>query len=138
MKTNNFQLKVRIIFCLIVSFALIMVVRLYFLQIVYGENYTEKADRQYTNISVDTYDRGSIFFSDKNGATLSAAGLKTGYILAINTKLMATDTDTTDYYNKISAIIPLDAGDFYSKVSKVNDPYWQKKYLKTILKKSAI
>ena len=66
MKTNTFQNKVRLIFCFIVLFALIMVVRLYFLQIVYGQNYTDKADRQYTNVSVDTYDRGSIFFKDKD------------------------------------------------------------------------
>jgi stage V sporulation protein D (sporulation-specific penicillin-binding protein) len=121
MKTSTFQNKVRIIFCFIVLFSLIMVVRLYFLQIVYGTNYSDKADRQYVNVSVDTYDRGSIFFKDKNGDLLSAASLKTGYILAINNKLIATDTE--EYYKKISAIIPLDAGDFYSKTAKVNDPY---------------
>jgi cell division protein FtsI (penicillin-binding protein 3)/stage V sporulation protein D (sporulation-specific penicillin-binding protein) len=98
-----------------------MVVRLYFLQIVYGQNYNEKADRQYTNVSVDTYDRGSIFFQDKNGTLISAASLKTGYILALNTKIMATDTEM--YYKKISEIIPMDAGVFYSKASKINDPY---------------
>jgi cell division protein FtsI/penicillin-binding protein 2 len=121
MKTNAFQNKVRIFFCFIILFALIMVVRLYFLQIVYGKNYTEKADTQYTNISVDTYDRGSIFFQDKDGNLLTAAGLKTGYILAINPKLMATDTD--EYYNKISAIITIDESDFYSKASKINQTY---------------
>ncbi len=121
MKTNAFQNKVRIFFCFIVLFAFLMVVRLYFLQIVYGKNYTEKANTQYTNISVDTYDRGNIFFQDKDGNLLTAAGLKTGYILAINPKLMATDTD--EYYNKISAIITIDESDFYSKASKVNQSY---------------
>ena len=121
MKTNNFQNNVRIVFGLVVVFALLMIVRLYFLQIVYGENYNEKADRQYTSISVDTYDRGSIFFQDKKGNLISAASLKTGYILALNTKLMATNTEM--YYKKISEIIPIDAGSFYSKASKVNDPY---------------
>ena len=121
MKTNTFQNNVRIVFGFVVVFALLMVVRLYFLQIVYGENYNEKADRQYTSISVDTYDRGSIFFQDKKGNLISAASLKTGYILALNTKLMATNTEM--YYKKISEIIPIDAGSFYSKASKVNDPY---------------
>jgi len=121
MKTNSFSNKVRMIFCLIVLFGLIMVVRLYFLQIVHGQNYADKADRQYTSISVDTYDRGSVFFSDKSGTLISAASLKTGYILALNTKLMATDTEM--YYKKISEIIPMDAGIFYSKALKINDPY---------------
>ena len=98
-----------------------MVTRLYFLQVVHGQNYSDKADRQYTSISVDTFDRGSIYFQNKGGDLISAASLKTGYILAVNTKLIATDTEM--YYKKISGIIPIDAGTFYSKISKVNDPY---------------
>jgi cell division protein FtsI (penicillin-binding protein 3)/stage V sporulation protein D (sporulation-specific penicillin-binding protein) len=98
-----------------------MIIRLYFLQVVYGQNYSEKADRQYTSVSVDTYNRGSIFFQDKNQDLISAASLKTGYILALNPRIMATDTQM--YYDKISKIIPIDAGSFYSKVSRVNDPY---------------
>ncbi len=121
MKTNSFQKKVRWIFGIIVFFALIMVTRLYFLQVVHGQNYSDKADRQYTSISVDTFDRGSIYFQNKGGDLISAASLKTGYILAVNTKLIATDTEM--YYKKISGIIPIDAGTFYSKISKVNDPY---------------
>lgn len=121
MKTNSFQKEVRILFGLILLFSLVMVVRLYFLQIVHGENYNEKADRQYTSVSVDTYDRGSIFFQDKNGGLISAASLKTGYILALNTKMIATDTEM--YYRKISSILTIDPATFYSKISKVNDPY---------------
>mgnify|MGYP001604179959 FL=1 len=121
MKNSTFQNKVRVIFCLVVLFAFIMIVRLYFLQVVQGQNYSEKADRQYTNVSVDIYNRGSIFFQDKNEDLISAASLKTGYILALNTRVMATDTKM--YYEKISSIIPMDAGSFYSKASKINDPY---------------
>ncbi|MFH1454988.1 MAG: penicillin-binding protein 2 [bacterium] len=98
-----------------------MAVRLYFLQIVYGQDYSEKADRQYTSISVDTYNRGAIFFQDKNSDIISAASLKTGYILALNTKIIATGTEI--YYKKISEILPMDAGTFYSKASKINDSY---------------
>lgn len=121
MKTSNFQRNIRIIYGLVLFFALLMIVRLYFLQIVRGENYNEKADRQYTSVSVDTYDRGNIFFQDKAKNTISAATLKTGYILALNTKMMATDTEM--YYKTISKIITLDAGEFYSKATKINDPY---------------
>jgi cell division protein FtsI (penicillin-binding protein 3)/stage V sporulation protein D (sporulation-specific penicillin-binding protein) len=121
MKISDFQKRVRLIFILFVGFVFIVILRLYFLQIVYGENYSDRADRQYTNVSTDTYDRGNIFFEDKKGVLLSAASLKTGYILAINTGAMSTNTE--DYYNKISSVIKIDAGDFYSKASKVDDPY---------------
>ena len=121
MKISTFQNKIRILFCFIVAFALIMIIRLYFLQIVHGQKYNDKADRQYINISVDTYDRGSIFFQNKKGDIISAASLKTGYILALNTKLMGTDTEM--YYKNISKTLPIDADTFYSKASKINDPY---------------
>jgi len=98
-----------------------MIIRLYFLQVVHGDYYSEKADNQYVSVSNDTFDRGTIFFQDKAQSLMSAAALKTGYILAINTKIMATDTD--NYYKKISSIIPLDEADFYSKASKKDDPY---------------
>ncbi len=121
MKINSFQKNIRIIFCLIVVFGLVMIVRLYFLQIVDGQGYADAADRQYTVRSTKIFDRGSIFFKDKNNSLISAASLKTGYILALNVKLMATDTDM--YYKKISEIVPIDAGTFYSKVAKKDDPY---------------
>ena len=91
------------------------------MQVVHGDYYSEKADNQYVSVSNDTFDRGTIFFQDKAQSLMSAAALKTGYILAINTKIMATDTD--NYYKKISSIIPLDEADFYSKASKKDDPY---------------
>ncbi len=98
-----------------------MVLRLYFLQIIDGDAYSEKADRQYTSVSVDTFDRGNIFFLDKNNSQVAAASLKTGYILALNNKAVATDTEA--YYKSISEVIPLDASFFYSKISKKDDPY---------------
>ncbi len=98
-----------------------MVVRLYFLQIVNGDLYNEKADRQYISVSVNTFDRGSIFFRDKNGSEVAAASLKTGYILALNNKAISSSTET--YYKEISDIVPIDASLFYSKISKKDDPY---------------
>jgi len=121
MKVSSFKGRVRLIFCFFVVFALIMVLRLYFLQIIDGDIYSEKADRQYTSVSVDTFDRGNIFFSDKDGSQVAAASLKTGYILALNNKSLATDTEA--YYKAISSIIPIDASSFYSKIAKKDDPY---------------
>ena len=93
MKTGSFPLRVRFIFVLIIIFALLLVVRLYFLQIVDGDVYTEKADRQYTTVSSNVFDRGSIFFQTKDGSLVSAATLKTGYTIAINPKLISNPDD---------------------------------------------
>ncbi|MCX6717944.1 MAG: penicillin-binding protein 2 [Candidatus Taylorbacteria bacterium] len=86
-----------------------------------GGDYIEKADRQYINASGDTFDRGSIFFKDKKGSLVSAASLKTGYIVALNNRNVSTDTKM--YYQELSKILDIDAGDFYSKISKKDDPY---------------
>ena len=121
MKTSCFKNRVRFIFGLFVLLTLLIITRLYFLQIVRGEAFSEKADRQYVSVSVDTFDRGSIFFQDKNSNLFSAATLKSGYIVALNNKNIATDTEK--YYKEISNIISIDADTFYSKISKKDDPY---------------
>jgi len=121
MKINCFQNRTRLIFIFFVLLAFLMVIRLYFLQVVQGDVYNAKADRQYVTVTSDTFDRGSIFLKDKSGSLISAASLKTGYILALNNKLIATDT--SQYYDKLSKIIDLDASDFYSKISKKGDSY---------------
>ena len=120
MKTGSFPLRVRFIFVLIIIFALLLVVRLYFLQIVDGDVYTEKADRQYTTVSSNVFDRGSIFFQTKDGSLVSAATLKTGYTIAINPKLISNPDDV---YKKISQYITIDPANFYSKALKKDDPY---------------
>jgi stage V sporulation protein D (sporulation-specific penicillin-binding protein) len=121
MKISCFQNRTRFIFVAFVFLAVLMIVRLYFLQVVDGQAYNDKADRQYTNVSSDTFDRGSIFFKDKDNSLISAASLKTGYIVALDNRSVSTDTKA--YYEKLSKIIDIDAGDFYSKISKKDDPY---------------
>ncbi|MBU6370482.1 MAG: penicillin-binding protein 2 [Patescibacteria group bacterium] len=121
MKTKSFQHRIRFIFGAFVLFALVMLVRLYFLQIVHGEYYSDKANSQYVNVVNDTFDRGSIFFTSKDGTEVTAAGLQSGYTVAINNTVMATDTD--EYYAKLSAILPLDKADFYAKAAKTGAVY---------------
>jgi cell division protein FtsI/penicillin-binding protein 2 len=66
------------------------------------------------------FNRGDIYFSEKNGNLVSAATLKTGYTLAINPKLL---TNPEDAYNKINPIYELDEKVFLDKASKKTDPY---------------
>ncbi|MDD4803652.1 MAG: penicillin-binding protein 2 [Candidatus Pacebacteria bacterium] len=121
MKISCFKKRVRLIFSLFIVLTLVIIVRLYFLQIVKGEAFSEKADRQYVSVSVDTFDRGSILFQDKNNILFSAATLKSGYLVALNNRNIATDTDK--YYKELSNIISIDSDTFYSKISKKDDPY---------------
>ncbi len=121
MHASVFQGRVRLLFGLLVLVALVMIIRLYFLQVVYTNVYAERADRQYTSMSVDAFDRGSIFFEDRDGSLVSAAGIKTGYVIALNMRSVATDTER--YFSELSSILPISAADFYAIAAKKDDPY---------------
>lgn len=117
---TNFRTRARIISGLIILFSLILVSKLYLVQIVHGDAFAEEADRQYQNPGAKIFDRGSIFFETMDEKKVSAATLKTGYILAIDPEEIK-DIDYT--YNAINKIYPLDKGDFFFRAGKVNDPY---------------
>ncbi|MDO8624025.1 MAG: penicillin-binding protein 2 [bacterium] len=96
-----FRLRLRFILIGIVLFAFLIFVRLYFVQIVHGEEYSQKADRQYVSSGNALFDRGSIYFTRKDGTHVSAATLATGFVVAINPRLI---TDLEAAYAAIAAI----------------------------------
>lgn len=86
----------------------------------YGDHFRGKADRQYTKQGDNIFNRGSIFFSTKDGTLVSAATLKTGYTLALNPKLIEHPEDV---YNSFSDIFELSEDDFLLKATKAGDSY---------------
>src|SRR3989344_3673327 len=64
--------------------ALILIGRLYSVQIMQGDFYAEQADRQYVRTDQNLFDRGSIFFQDKEGLLIAAATTKTGFSIIMN------------------------------------------------------
>ena len=96
-------------------------IRLYGLQISQGEELREVANNQYYTASENTpYSRGSIFFTEKGGARITAAGINSGYILAINPSKI---TDPQKLYSKLNEVVTLDYEAYLSKSSKKDDPY---------------
>jgi len=94
----------------------IFVGRVFFLQIVHGQAYTDRADDQYVTESSSIFSRGSIFFSDGH----SAAIVESGYIVAIKPGKL---DDKFEVFEKLSSIIELDEEEFLQKASKIGDPY---------------
>jgi cell division protein FtsI/penicillin-binding protein 2 len=80
--------------------ALVVLVRLYFVQIVHGDDYTQKADRQFASGGSGLFDRGGIYFTEKDGTTISAATLSTGFLVAINPQVL---TDPEAAYAAVTA-----------------------------------
>lgn len=112
--------RIRLISFFILSLACLFIVRLYFLQVVDNRIYLDKANRQYSQSASGIFDRGTIYFTSKDGELVSAATLKTGYTVAINPEILKNPEDV---YQKLNTITPIDHDSFIGSVSKLNDPY---------------
>lgn len=114
------RLRLRILSAGLLAIALLLILRLYFVQLVHGHDFSLRADRQYISSSQSLYDRGSIYFNRKDGTLISAATLGTGFIVSINPSQI---TDEQGTYDALSAITPIDRTAFAASVAKKTDPY---------------
>ena len=121
----TFVIRIRIIFAAFLLLATLFIIRLYFVQIVHSEEYTEEAQAQYVASTATTDERGDIFFKDKDGRLVTAATQQSGWRLAIlPNEIYASEEVTPDsIFASISSIYPLDEERFYSSAHKTNDPY---------------
>jgi len=120
MNSNVEKNRIRFIFFCFLIFALILIVRLYYIQIIHGQEYIDRADRQYVSPSHTIFSRGSIFFQNKDGSLLGGGSLATGYIVSINPRKI---TDPEELYKSISELLPIDMDTFYSKANQENSVY---------------
>ncbi len=116
----NLRFRARIILIFASIVALGLIVTLYRLQIVNGEQYAKKADLQYVETGTTLLNRGSIFLSTKDGTKIQGATLKSGYRIYINPSVLE---DAPTVFQAISQYLDLDEAEFIKKASKVNDKY---------------
>ena len=62
----SFLTRSRVVLFCVILFAGILLVKLFFVQIVNGKTYSEVADRQYATASSDIFERGNIYFERKD------------------------------------------------------------------------
>ena len=84
MQRKMLTARIRILSIAVTLVGVLILVRLYYLQVVHADYYAEKAERQYVHTKSDLYSRGSIFFTTRDGEQLSAAAVQAGYLLAAN------------------------------------------------------
>lgn len=115
--------RIRIISSLIFIFACLLCIKLYSLQIVNASNFAARADRQYQQAS-NEFDRGTIYFSDKDNKLISAATLKTGFILVIKPATLQKEDTVDVVYNKLKEYIPdLNYDEYINHAAKEGDIY---------------
>ncbi len=120
-----FQKRVRIISFIFLAIVLMLVIKLYSVQIVHYDDFADRADRQYQRSSGEVFNRGTIYFSTKDGELISAATLKTGFNVAIVPKILQKGNaeGIAEVYKKLSNILEIDEQDFLMRANKVNDIY---------------
>jgi cell division protein FtsI/penicillin-binding protein 2 len=72
----QFTFRVRLVALLCVLAALVIVTRLYFLQVIRADVYIARADAQFTPQTTPLLERDSIYFTDKDGNLITAATLR--------------------------------------------------------------
>ncbi len=100
--------------------AALLALRLYFVQVVHGSEFSLRAERQYVSASQELYDRGTIYFTRKDGTVLSAATLATGFTIAMSPKLVENPDAA---YQALSAHVSLPYDAFMASALKKDDPY---------------
>ena len=118
--TQSFISRSKVILLCFVFFNLILVVKLFLVQIVHSNAYSESADRQYVTSVSNVYERGTIFFKDKDGQLISAATQTAGFKIAIEPNKII---DAEDVYQKLVTAIVLDHDNFITRAKKADDPY---------------
>lgn len=99
----QFRSRIRFLLFLLICAALLVLLRLYFIQIVHGDEYAQKADRQFASSGGGLFDRGAIYFTRKDGTLISAATLATGFLVAINPQTLV---DPEAAYAALQAVAP--------------------------------
>lgn len=117
---NIHNSRIRLLTILIGIIGGVIVIRLFMLQIMDSELYRARAERQYVTQSGAVFDRGNIYFTDKDGLNIAAATIENGFKAAINPSQI---TDAENAYTLLNSVIPLDREEFMQKVAKKADPY---------------
>ncbi len=112
--------RIRIVSGVIFLIGCLLMVRLYIVQIAQGEAYQERATRQYVHTAQDIFNRGTIYFTTKDGEKVGAASMKGGYVLAVNPEQIS---DVSAVYEAINAELPLERDDFVRKATLPDRTY---------------
>jgi cell division protein FtsI (penicillin-binding protein 3)/stage V sporulation protein D (sporulation-specific penicillin-binding protein) len=100
--------------------ALIIIGRLYALQIVRGHAYAIRANEQFTQPADPLIDRGTIYFTDKDGTLITASSIKEGYSIAVNPSKVK---DPEALYTAINTVVPIPHDQFIAKATKAGSLY---------------
>ena len=115
------RLRARSILILVGIAAAVIIASLYSAEIIHGSSYAAKAQAQYAKPAATLFDRGTIYFSGRDGIDTAAATVAQGYLVYTNPKQV---TDASGDFEALSHYLTsLDKATFIAKAGKPADPY---------------
>ena len=112
--------RLRLISLCTILIVILLVAKLYSLQIVSGDDFRLRAERQYLAPNESVWNRGTIFFQNKDQSTVGAATLKIGFTVGINPKALENPEKA---FEKINALLPIDEKNFLARASQKETLY---------------
>jgi len=106
MRRQQRTIRIRVVIAALLFISLALLTRSYYVQVLHASDYKEQASSQYVRKSTDLYNRGSIYFTTRDGATLSAAAIKSGYVLAVDPTRV---TDAHALCQSVSQLVTVDS-----------------------------
>src|SRR3989338_963140 len=117
---SSFSARIKVFSFFVVFLVVVIIVRLFLVQVVHGTEYSENADRQYTTPTSNIFERGVIYFKKKNGELVGAGNTISGFKVAIVPKSII---DHESVYTALSSITKINYNSFIKSVNKKGDPY---------------
>ncbi len=112
--------RIRVITGVVLCLALILVARLYQIQVLQHDVYLERGEQQYVHTVRDLYTRGSIYLTTKDGERVSGATIKSGFVLAIDPNRIS---DSEVAYEALAAVLDIDREYFLTQAANKKRKY---------------
>lgn len=109
------KLRIYILLGGIITFSLLLIAQLFLIQVVNAEKYLSMAESQYVQRNYHLYERGEIYFKNKDGELVSAATLQSGYLVAISPDSLV---DPEGVWEKLNSVVEVDKDQFMKVVGR--------------------
>jgi stage V sporulation protein D (sporulation-specific penicillin-binding protein) len=119
-ETDTYTGRFLVLILIIIAICIAIIVQLFRLQVISAKKYNTKAMTQYVDTNSSTFERGTIYFTEKDGTLISAATVTTGYKVAINPSILK---DGEIVYPLIKNNTKLSYEEFIEKTKKKSDTY---------------
>ena len=101
-------------------FSACIIGKLFILQIIQGNDFSKRADRQYAPSSTDSFDRGTIYATTKDGTHVELATVTQGFKIAIVPDQVK---DKEAVFTALQPYITMPHDEFMTHANKAVDPY---------------